>query len=184
MATLYQKITAVGQAVLPKDTLFKYAFNWSPMYRRTTARVESISEDLHRATIKLPVSWRNRNYVGSIFGGSLYAAVDPIHVVQLINILDNQYIVWDKSAEVFFKIPAREDLYADFEYTQDEVRDIRRQADENGELVFKKVVQLMDRERQRVYCEVRKTLYVATKEHYQQKRARRAAEPEALSKDV
>ena len=27
-------------------------------------------------------SWRTRNYVGTIFGGSMYSAVDPIYMVR------------------------------------------------------------------------------------------------------
>ena len=173
MASFYQNLTAVGLRFISRGRLFKYAFNLSPMYRRTTARVESISDDLHAATIRIPISYRNRNYVGSIFGGSMYSAVDPIFVVQLINILENAYVVWDKSAEIFFKAPAHDDLYAEFVFTPQEVATIRAAADTDGETVFDKTVLLTDQSRSKVYCEVRKTLYVATKAFYKQKLARR-----------
>jgi hypothetical protein len=32
----------------------------------------------------MPLSWRTRNYVGTIFGGSMNSAVDPIYMVILI----------------------------------------------------------------------------------------------------
>ncbi|MEO1575678.1 MAG: DUF4442 domain-containing protein [Pseudomonadota bacterium] len=173
MASFYQTLTSVGQRIVPRHVLFKYAFNFSPMYRRTTARITSMSEDLHRASIRLPISWRNRNYVGSIFGGSLYSAADPLFMVQLINILDSEYVVWDKAGEIRFKAPAREDLVADFVYTPEEVAAIRAAADERGEHVFEKTVHLTDVRGERTYCEVSKTLYVATKAFYKEKQARR-----------
>ena len=173
MASFYQNLTAVGQRFMSRGRLFKLAFNLSPMYRRTTARIVSISGDLHAATIRIPISYRNRNYVGSIFGGSMYSAVDPIYMVQLINILGNDYVVWDKSAEIFFKAPARDDLFADFVFSAEDVANIRSSADTDGEFVFDKTVQLTDQARAKVYCEVRKTLYVATKAFYKEKQARR-----------
>ncbi|MEM6638539.1 MAG: DUF4442 domain-containing protein [Pseudomonadota bacterium] len=173
MPSFYQKLTAAGLRLVPPHVFFKYAFNLSPMYRRTTARITSMTPDLMHATIKLPLSWRNRNYVGSIFGGSLYSAVDPIYMVQLINILGDGYVVWDKAATIRFRRPGRETLYADFVYTQEEIESIRQAADEQGEFVFDKAVALTDRAREKTFCEVTKTLYVATKAHYREKRARR-----------
>jgi len=35
-------------------------------------------------------------------------------LVQLINLLVDKYIVWDKSATIKFKRPTKEDLYAQF----------------------------------------------------------------------
>ena len=32
--------------------------------------------------------------------GSLYAAVDPIYMIQLIYVLGEEYVVWDKAAEI------------------------------------------------------------------------------------
>jgi len=36
--------------------------------------------------------------VGTIFGGSMYAAVDPVYMLMLIKNLGPDYIVWDRSA--------------------------------------------------------------------------------------
>jgi len=83
--SFYQKITALGKRFVSYNTLFKYGFNWSPMYRRTTAKVLRVSPDLSEITVKLPINWKNKNYVGTIFGGSMFSAVDPIPMVQLIN---------------------------------------------------------------------------------------------------
>ncbi|HEY7862904.1 MAG TPA: DUF4442 domain-containing protein, partial [Thermoanaerobaculia bacterium] len=54
-----------------------FLFNFFPAYRGTGARMTYVSEDWREVRIRLPLSWRTRNYVGTIFGGSLYGAVDP-----------------------------------------------------------------------------------------------------------
>ncbi|MEM6784844.1 MAG: DUF4442 domain-containing protein [Bacteroidota bacterium] len=172
--SIYQQIAKVGSTFFSDATLFKYGFNLSPMYRRTTARITTVSDDLMRVEIKLPLTYKNRNYVGSIFGGSLFASVDPIPMVQLINLLDNAYIVWDKGAVVRFKAPAREDLYAVFEYTPSELEQLIATVEAEGETEIVKTARLTNRDGSRVFCEVDKTIYVATKAYFKEKKQRQA----------
>lgn len=68
--SLYQTIAKVGSRYFGKHTLFKYGFNWSPMYRRSTGRITSVSKDLLEIKVKLLISYKNRNYVNSIFAGA------------------------------------------------------------------------------------------------------------------
>ena len=82
--SIYKTIGTIGTKFIGRATLFKYGFNLSPMYRRSTGRIVTVSPDLLRVQIKLPISYKNKNYVNSIFGGSLFSAVDPIPMVQLV----------------------------------------------------------------------------------------------------
>ena len=168
--SIYQKIGEVGSKFIGKPKLFKYGFNLSPMYRRSTGRIINVSEDLLDIQIKLPLSYKNKNYVNSIFGGSMFSAVDPIPMVQLMNLLDSNYIVWDKSAEIFFKRPAKENLYADFKYTQDELNDIRKKVAVEKEIEITKTTKLTNKNRSIVYCEVKKRIYIADKSYFKNKR--------------
>ena len=86
----------------------RWAFNWFPAYRGTGAPVTYIAADWREVRIRLPLNWRTRNYVGTIFGGSLYGAVDPIYMIMLIKALGPDYIVWDKAATIRFLRPGRE----------------------------------------------------------------------------
>ncbi|MEM7053692.1 MAG: DUF4442 domain-containing protein [Pseudomonadota bacterium] len=172
---MYQQIAKIGPKLFGKARTFKMGFNLSPMYRRSTARIIEVAEDISHIRIKLPISYKNRNYVGSIFGGSLFSAVDPIPMVQLINLLDGQYVIWDKSAEIFFRAPANKDLYADFHYSQDELAHIRSTIQSDSEMEIIKLTKLTDKSGQKVYCEVKKTLYIASKAHYKAKLAARKA---------
>lgn len=173
--SLYQNLAEVGSKFVKKHTLFKYGFNLSPMYRRSTGRIIHVSEDLLNITIKLPITYKNRNYVNSIFGGSMFSAVDPIPMVQLINLLGTDFVVWDKSAEVFFKRPAKENLYANFTYTLKELDEIRNHVANNNEMEILKTTSLTNQDQTIVYCRVEKTIYIADKTYFKKKRENKRA---------
>ncbi|GEQ84771.1 hypothetical protein ULMS_02790 [Patiriisocius marinistellae] len=171
--SLYQKLEAVGLKFFKPHTLFKYGFNFSPMYRRSTARITHVSKDIMKVTVKLPVSWKNRNYMNSIYGGSLFSAVDPIPMIQLVNILGKEYVVWDKSAVIHFKRPAKENVYADFIFNEAEISEIRKRIAFEKEFDITKSTSLTNKEKSIVYCTVDKTIYIAEKQFYKAKRAKK-----------
>lgn len=111
--------------------------------------------------------------MNTIFGGSMFAAVDPIPMVQLIQLLGKEYVVWDKAAAIYFKRPANQHLYAEFIYTPEELEYLRAQVKETGEAEIVKATQLTDEAGTTVYCEVHKTIYVADREHFRRKREQR-----------
>ncbi len=108
-----------------KTRLARWGFNFFPAYRRTGARITYIAHDWHEVRIKLPLSWRTRNYVGTTFGGSLYGAVDPIYMMMLIKVLGPDYVVWDKAATIQFKKPGRATLYARFVISENDIEAMR-----------------------------------------------------------
>ena len=140
------------------------------MYRRTTGRITHISEDFRLIKVKIPLSLKNRNFVNVMFGGSMFSAVDPFPMVQLINLIGSQYVVWDKSAEIKFRRPGTDDLFAEFSYSDNELEEIRSRVKTEKEIEFKKSVLLTNKTGDVVYCEVIKNLYIADKEFYKQKR--------------
>lgn len=140
------------------------------MYRRSTAKIINVSDDLQKIEVKLAISYKNKNYNGSIFGGSMFAAVDPIPMVQLLHLLRNEFVVWDKSAEIFFKRPAKENLYADFEFTDEEIENIKNRVKTEKEITLVKTTYLKDKKREKIFCEVHKTIYVAEKNFYAEKK--------------
>lgn len=170
--SLYKSIAEVGSKFFPKHTLFKHGFNWSPMYKRSTARITGVTPDLLEIQVKLPLNYKNRNYVNSIFGGSLFSSVDPIPMVQLINLLGDDYVVWDKSAEIYFRRPAKEAVYAEFKVTAEELEDIKARVAAENEIDVVKTTLLTNKSKDKTFCEVRKTIYIADKQHYKNKRKR------------
>src|SRR2546426_1166496 len=59
-----------------------------------------------------PPELAHRNYVGTILGGAMYAAVDPFYMIMLIKLLGPGYIVWDKAAAIRFRRPGTTTLEA------------------------------------------------------------------------
>jgi acyl-coenzyme A thioesterase PaaI-like protein len=105
--------------------LMRWKFNVFPAYRGTGGRVKYISSDFREVRIALPLNFRTRNYVGTIFGGSMYAAVDPIYMIMLIRNLGRGFVVWDKAASIRFRKPGRTTLYATFRIDEAELDAIR-----------------------------------------------------------
>jgi hypothetical protein len=105
--------------------LLRWKFNLFPAYRGTGGRVLFIASDLREVRVKLPLNFRTRNLVGTIFGGSMYAAVDPIFMIMLMRNLGRDYVVWDKAATIHFRRPGRSTLYATFLIDDAELNAIR-----------------------------------------------------------
>jgi acyl-coenzyme A thioesterase PaaI-like protein len=124
--------------------LARWGFNWFPAYRGTGARITYIASDWCEVRISLPLTWRTRNYVGTIFGGSMYAAVDPMYMVMLIKLLGPGYVVWDKAATIRFLKPGRDTLYASFRLTPADVTTLKAEADHNGRAEREFTVQLVN----------------------------------------
>lgn len=105
--------------------LFRWYFNFFPAYRGTGGWVTYISSDWKEVRVRLPLNWLTRNYVGTIYGGSIYGAADPMYMIMLIKILGPEYIVWDKAAFIQFKKPGKTTLFATFRISDAEIERIR-----------------------------------------------------------
>ena len=110
-------------------------------------------------TCGLPLSWRTRNRVGTIFGGSLYAAVDPVYMILLMQILGPGYTVWDKAASIRFRKPGRTTLFARFLLTEEEIATIRSLADQARSIDRVYTVELADAAGI-VHATIEKTIYI------------------------
>ncbi|MEP6901785.1 MAG: DUF4442 domain-containing protein [Actinomycetota bacterium] len=140
----------------------RFKFNLFPAYRGSGARILYISDDYSEIRVKIPLSWRTRNYVGTIYGGSLYAGIDPIYMLMLIKTLGADYIVWDKAASIRFKRPGKETLFADFLLTTEELDEIKTllKTWKSVDRIYN--VELKDKNG-KVHCIIEKTLYIARK---------------------
>lgn len=145
-----------------KTRRFRWWFNFFPAYRGTGARIAYIADDWREVRVRLPLSWRTRNYIGTIYGGSIYASIDPIYMLMLIKILGPEYIVWDKAAKIRFRRPGKETLFADFHLSAEEIDEIKRLA-ENARSVDRIYdVELKDKSGV-MHAQIEKTLYISKK---------------------
>ncbi len=140
----------------------RFKFNLFPAYRRGGGRITYISDDYHEIHIKLPLNWGTKNYVGTIFGGSMFAAVDPIYMVMLIKILGKKYVVWDKSAGVRFKRLGKETLFAKFLITPTEISEIKTQLETTKSIDKIYKIELKDKAG-KVHAIIEKTIFISNK---------------------
>ena len=61
-----------------------------------------MSPDMLEIEIELPLNWKTRGYNGTIFGGSMYACIDPVYMTMILRHLGRGYIAWDRAAAVAF----------------------------------------------------------------------------------
>jgi acyl-coenzyme A thioesterase PaaI-like protein len=132
-------------------------------YRGTGGRLKYIVEDWSEVRVELPLSWRTRNYVGTIFGGSIYSAVDPIYMLMLIRRLGPDFIVWDKAAKIEFLRPGRETLHARFVIDDAELAAIRAALNTQPSVDRNYVVELKDAAGT-VCARVEKIIYIRRRE--------------------
>ncbi len=132
--------------------------NIFPPFLGAGIRVRS-NDDLTAFDVRMKLRWWNRNYVGTHFGGSLYALCDPFFMLILFEALGPGYIVWDKAATIRFRRPGRGNVQARFEITPERVAEIRAAADREGKTEPTFLAEVRDAEGQLI-AEVEKLLYV------------------------
>lgn len=144
----------------------RWGFNLFPAYRGTGGRITHISRDWREVRLRLPLNWRTRNYVGTIFGGSMYGAVDPIYMIMLIRALGPGYVVWDKAASIRFRRPGRTTLHARFVIDDAELDAIRAALTESATTDRVYHVDLVDAD-DVVHASVEKTVHIRRQDSLQ-----------------
>ena len=106
--------------------------------------------------------------MGTMFGGSMLSATDPIYMVQLTQILGKKYVVWDKSVKAKFKRPIKKTVWVEYIFTENEIKNIKKIIEEEDEITITKQLKIKDIEGN-VYAELEKELYVSTLAFYKEK---------------
>ncbi len=151
-----------------KTWLRRLRFNFFPAFRATGARVIYISEDMRALRIKLPLNFRTRNIHGTLFGGAMYAATDPLYAILVKVALGPDYIIWDKAGAIRYKRPGRSTLYAECSISEAQVHSLRRKLESEASVDVEYEIELVDG-RGAVHAVVDKTIYVARKDVYKAK---------------
>ena len=137
--------------------------NLWPPFLGAGIRVKHIASDMKAIDVEMKLRWWNANYVGTHFGGSLFAMTDAFYMLMLMTNLGRDYIVWDKAASIRYRKPGRGTVRAEFRMSDAQLDDIREKlkALPKYEPVFK--VEVRD-EQGIVIAEVEKLLHVRRKE--------------------
>jgi len=142
--------------------LLRRGMGWWPPFLGAGIRVRSFADDFRDAVVELKLGRLNRNYVGTHFGGSLYAMCDPFYMIMLLHNLGSDYLVWDKGGEIEYVAPGRGTVRAHFTLGEARVAGIRAQAAGGDKVLPEFEIDVTDKEGA-VVARVRKTLYVRLK---------------------
>ena len=142
-----------------RQKFLEKAINYYGPYLGAGVKLEKLSKDYRHAKVTMPLTFYNKNYMGTQFGGSLYSMVDPWYMLMLIKNLGKGYIIWDKGATIQFKKPGKGKVHAEFNLTQEIIDDIKANVEVNTKMdkVFK--VEIRD-EAGTLICEVDKVVYI------------------------
>ncbi len=94
--------------------IFRHVLNLWPPFLFAGIHVSAIADDFRHARVELRMRPWNRNYVGTHFGGSLFAMTDPFWMLLTMNALGHDYIVWDQAGEIRFIKPGLGTVTAEF----------------------------------------------------------------------
>lgn len=161
-----------------RDTLIqafglKRLMNLWPPLLGAGIRVTRISPDVREIDVELRLTRLNRNYVGTHFGGSLFAMTDPFYMLMLKHALGDNYVVWDKAGSIRFKRPGLTSVHAHFSLTAERLAEIRTALDRDGIYEPTFTVEILDPANQ-VISTVERLIYCATKEaHTARQQARK-----------
>lgn len=136
--------------------------NLWPPFIGAGIHVERLAPNYREAVVRMRLGLLNRNYMGTHFGGSLFAMTDPFFALLVMHNLGRDYVVWDKASSIDYKLPGRGTVRARFRITAEQVEDIR-QATAGGqkyEPTF--AVDVVNRQGE-VVATVEKTIYVRRK---------------------
>jgi acyl-coenzyme A thioesterase PaaI-like protein len=88
-------------------------------------RIHRIAPDMKSIDVEMKLRFWNANYVGTHFGGSLFAMTDAFYMLMLMANLGGDYIVWDKAATIRYRKPGRGTVRAEFRLSDSQIDDIR-----------------------------------------------------------
>jgi len=107
----------------------------------------------------------NRNYIGTHFGGSLFAMTDPFFTLLLMHRLGRDYAVNHAGGAIEFLAPARGRVTATFRLSAADVEDVRRQCADGDKHLPRFTVGIID-EGGNVVARATHTLHVRLKRSY------------------
>lgn len=131
-------------------------------YLGAGVKLKEMSKDFRHCKVEMPLTFYNKNYMGTQFGGSLYSMTDPWYMLMLIKNLGPGYIVWDKAASIRFLKPGRDKVSADFNLTQADIDSIKNELETSTKMDKHFKVEIKDTSG-KLIAEVDKVVYIRKK---------------------
>lgn len=150
------------QAFMTSHAGMRRMLNIWPPFLFSGISVQEISKDFRHVKVQLKKKLLTSNYVGTLFGGSLFAMTDPFYMVMVLKNLGNDYIVWDKRSEIEYVSPGKRTVFAEFNLWDSDIDEIKREVEASGKFLkwFEVEIKAADAT---VVAIVRKQIYIRKK---------------------
>ncbi len=148
--------------VVLSPRFFRLFMNLWPPFWGMRIHIEHIGDDWKTLRMRMKLGLRNKNYVGSHFGGGLFAMVDPFYMLMHMHLLGPDYLVWDRSAKIEFLTPGRTTVYAHFVVTDEMIETAKAQTAKGEKFQPTYRIDIVD-DKGAIVAHVDKTLYIRKK---------------------
>lgn len=142
--------------------MLKRLINWYPPFLGAGIKAHYVAHDFSEIRVSMKLRVYNRNFVGTHFGGSLYAMVDPFFMLMLMQHLGETHRVWDQAASIEFVKPGTGRVHATFRIDSEEIARLRQITGDGAAHRPVYTVDVLD-ESGDIVAKVQKTLYVRQK---------------------
>ncbi|MBP8067662.1 MAG: YiiD C-terminal domain-containing protein [Pedobacter sp.] len=124
--------------MIVSEKTLKWALCLYPPFLFQRIWVKKFHDGFLGVDVKITNSFLNRNYNGSIFGGSIYAATDPFYALlfdQLMQRRGFKVRVWLKSASIQYLKPGLTSLHFTLKITDEMIAEAENALTETGKFV-------------------------------------------------
>lgn len=137
----------------------KRVLNIYPPYLGAGIKVSYISPDWKELQVSMALRWYNRNAVGTHFGGSLYAMIDPHLMLLLMRLLGKDYLVWDLQASIEFVKATKQEVWAAFKISDEAIEEIKQNTRGGEKYLARFPIEIRDEDNQLV-AKGEKVIYI------------------------
>ncbi len=131
-----------------KPSILKWVLRFYPPFFFQRIWVVDISDDFHSIQVKIHKSFLNLNANKTIFGGTIFSAIDPIHSVLLDCIFKkkgiNKTVAWLKSANIQYLKPGTTDLQFKVSLQAYQVNEALNDIEHHGKVVKTFMTEIFD----------------------------------------
>ncbi|UIR54516.1 DUF4442 domain-containing protein [Sphingobacterium sp. SRCM116780] len=117
----------------------KWLLRFYPPFLFQRIWVQKIHPDFQKADVKIIKSLLNRNTNNSIFGGTIFAAVDPFYAILIDQRLQShgftKTVAWLKSASIEYKKPGLSSLKFSIKITDEDFQECMNTLKDRGRLI-------------------------------------------------
>lgn len=131
-----------------KPWQLRWMLNWYPPLMFQRVKTDYIADDFCEIKVRLKRSIWNKNLNGTSFGGSIYAAADPIFPLMYWQALAREGYdlqTWLMATNTRFTKPGSTDLLFDFRIDATDLLEAKSELDARGKSVRTHQVQAIDR---------------------------------------